>query len=448
MELFLTVYAIIHISRERECVDCMGVEYSDYTRRLERLLEVCRILSANLEIEPLLQSIVEMSSELTGSTASYILIYDEEGPCLRHVAGPWHQMEVLQTLAVPLERSILGWVYSHNEPRVVQAGEDHRLYLALKRELGSETASVLAVPMAFRGTTIGVFAAANKARDYTEQDLTILETLASQAVIAIRNEKWLGEAKAAYEKAMELDRMKRDFIAIVSHELRTPLGVVLGHASLLAETCTPEEKADLDTIVRNALRLREIIQDFADLDKFERGFGKLDRKPVDLSELVRKTAALFDDLAKDHQVEMLIQAPKARLMVEGDADKIAIALRNLIKNAITFTDPGGRVMVGVEAIPGYVKVTVLDTGIGIPPEEQEKIFQRFYQVEKHMTRRHGGLGVGLSIAKELIELHSGRIWVESEEGVGSRFLFALPLNRAQASAAGRVFQGEGKKSSG
>ncbi|MCA1954010.1 MAG: GAF domain-containing sensor histidine kinase [Anaerolinea sp.] len=418
----------------------MNTEYSDYTRRLERLLEVCRILSANLEIEPLLQSIIEMASELTNSNASYILIYDEEGACLRHIAGPWYQLEMLQTLAVPLERSILGWVYSHNEPRVVQAGEDHRLYTALKRELGGETVSLLAVPMIFRGTTIGVFAAANKARDYTEEDLTILETLASQAVIAIRNEKWLGQAQAAYEKAMELDRMKRDFIAIVSHELRTPLGVVLGHASLLAETCAPEEKADLDTIVRNALRLREIIQDFADLDKFERGFGKLDLKPVDMSQLVRQTAALFSDLAKDHQVEMLVQAPKTRLMLEGDAEKIAIALRNLIKNAITFTDPGGRVVIGVEAIPGYIKVTVLDTGIGIPQEEQQKIFERFYQVEKHMTRRHGGLGVGLSIAKELIELHGGRIWVESEEGVGSRFLFALPLNRAQAAAAGQVFQ--------
>ena len=137
---------------------------------------------------------------------------------------------------------------------------------------------------------------------------------------------------------------------------------------------------------------------------------------------------------------MLVQAPKTRLMLEGDAEKIAIALRNLIKNAITFTDPGGRVVIGVEAIPGYIKVTVLDTGIGIPQEEQQKIFERFYQVEKHMTRRHGGLGVGLSIAKELIELHGGRIWVESEEGVGSRFLFALPLNRAQAAAAGQVFQ--------
>lgn len=350
----------------------MNTEYSDYTRRLERLLEVCRILSANLEIEPLLQSIIEMASELTNSNASYILIYDEEGACLRHIAGPWYQLEMLQTLAVPLERSILGWVYSHNEPRVVQAGEDHRLYTALKRELGGETVSLLAVPMIFRGTTIGVFAAANKARDYTEEDLTILETLASQAVIAIRNEKWLGQAQAAYEKAMELDRMKRDFIAIVSHELRTPLGVVLGHASLLAETCAPEEKADLDTIVRNALRLREIIQDFADLDKFERGFGKLDLKPVDMSQLVRQTAALFSDLAKDHQVEMLVQAPKTRLMLEGDAEKIAIALRNLIKNAITFTDPGGRVVIGVEAIPGYIKVTVLDTGIGIPKKSNKK----------------------------------------------------------------------------
>jgi two-component system sensor histidine kinase VicK len=127
------------------------------------------------------------------------------------------------------------------------------------------------------------------------------------------------------------------------------------------------------------------------------------------------------------------------LTVEGEAGKIEIALNHLVGNAIAFTDAGGHILVAAEAVPGYVKVTVTDDGVGIPAKDLSRIFDRFYQVESHLTRKHGGMGLGLSVAKAMIEMHGGRIWAESVEGKGSRFTIILPVNAAQASAAEKVF---------
>jgi signal transduction histidine kinase len=127
------------------------------------------------------------------------------------------------------------------------------------------------------------------------------------------------------------------------------------------------------------------------------------------------------------------------LVVEGEEGKIAIILSNLIKNALAFTDPGGHIAVAAERVPGYVKVTVVDDGIGIPVSDLPRIFERFYQVEGHLTRKHGGMGLGLSVAKAMVEMHGGRISVESAEGKGSIFTVLLPVNRSQATAAEKVF---------
>jgi signal transduction histidine kinase len=126
------------------------------------------------------------------------------------------------------------------------------------------------------------------------------------------------------------------------------------------------------------------------------------------------------------------------LFVEADSTKISIALNNLIKNAITFTDAGGHVRVISESLPGYVKVSVIDDGIGIPMKDLPRIFERFFQVESHLTRRHNGMGLGLAVAKVMIEMHGGRIWAESMEGRGSNFSFLLPLKVTEAEVPSQV----------
>ncbi len=415
---------------------------AERVQRLERLLEVIRNLSTALETEPFLQTVIAIASELTASEVASILELDETGNQLQFVAMPWFHRDALQAVKVPLEKSIAGWVYQKGQPLIVQdASSDPRFYKAVDHAAGFETHSILAVPLFFKGQPIGVLEAVNKMNNtnYTEEDVTILETLASQAAITIQNSILERRLQTAYDELAQLDRLKNDFVAITSHELRTPLGLILGHATFLREIADEKHHEQLDVIIRNATRLKEIIDSLANVDNYQSGTARVRRRSVSIVRIIEEVVVSFQDEAQQKQVALQMNAGKDGLLVEGDARKIAIALSNLVKNAITFTNSGGHVFVTAEQVPGYVKVSVIDDGIGILAQDLPYIFGRFFQVESHLTRKHSGMGLGLSIAKIMIELHGGRIWVESVEGKGSNFVFLLPLNPAQADAAERVF---------
>jgi len=175
------------------------------------------------------------------------------------------------------------------------------------------------------------------------------------------------------------------------------------------------------------------------MDTFTAGMKKLKIERVLFDPLVKNLVGSFQQNAHERKVRLVHEIKQHNLAAECDGEKVTLVLRNLIKNALNFTNAGGVVKVTAEEVPGYVKLTVIDSGIGIPLAEQKKIFKRFYQVEKHLTRRHGGMGLGLSSAKEMVEMHGGKIWVESVEEKGSRFTVLIPLNAAQVSAAQKVF---------
>jgi signal transduction histidine kinase len=420
----------------------MAEQYPDYTRRLERLLEVCRNLSANLEVGPLLQSIIEVASDLTNSENSFVFIYDRENKYLKVVAAPFYLLESMRTVGVALDRSLAGRAYQSGESLVFKENESREPFVdSMEWERKNGARNALAVPLIYKGESIGVIEAMNKAKgmNYSEEDILFLDTLATQAAAAIQNQQLLQSAQNSYKKVMELDRMKSDFIAISSHELRTPLGLIMGHTAFLNESARPEQKEDVEVIARNAEKLRDLIAEIDDIDTLTNGMTKMKREPVSVSLVIQQVVESFSNEANQRKIQLSWQSKQPNLMAEGDTEKIAVALRNLVKNALAFTNEGGMVKVTAEQLPGYIKIAVLDNGIGIPEAEQEKIFQRFYQVEKHLTRKHGGIGLGLSIAKEMVEMHSGKIWVESVESKGSRFTFILPLNAAQASAAEKVF---------
>ncbi len=438
MQVFLACYNQFY-PKENSLLDN---DTTAYARKLERLLEVCKNLSANLELEPLLNSLIETASELTTSESSSILVYDKENRFLRFAAAPFFLMEKLRTIGVPLDKSVAGWVFSNKKPMALHhADKDDRIFRVVDRELSDDTRSLLAVPMLYKGEAIGVIESLNKANDdhYVEGDVSCLETLASQAAVVIQNKQLLNEAQKAYEKAVELDRMKTDFIAIASHELRTPLGLIIGHSTLLDEGASKEQKEQIKVIQSSALRLKEIIEEFADENNIKRGLSSLRNRRVGVALLIKQVVDTFQDLANSKKIQLSIEVAEPTLTFEGDADKVGMALQNLVKNALVFTNESGKVRVKAEQVPGYVKFSIMDNGIGIPAGEQEKIFQRFYQVEKHLTRTHGGMGLGLAIAKEMIEMHGGKINVESIEGKGSKFMFFLPSNAAQAGAAQKVF---------
>ncbi len=411
--------------------------------RFERQLEISRTLSSTLDLPPLLQTIVDVACELTDSEAASILLYDASRDELRFEAVPGEQREDLMDLTVPLEGSVAGWIYSNNEPLVIQnAAKDPRVYRQVDAKLQFQTTSILGVPLRVKDKPIGVIEAVNKLDQghYTEDDLSVLQTLAAQASIAIENARLLRKLQDANADLTRLDRMKSDFIAIASHELRTPLGLILGHATFLKDLIPEDYSEQMDTIIRSAMKLKELIEDLSTIAHKEQGEARVRWTAVSMCEVVEAVVNRFEGEAARKNIELGFDVPEEDLFVEGDREKIDLALSNLVRNALVFTNDGGQVGVKCESAGGYVKVLVVDNGIGIPADEIERIFERFYQVESHLTRRHGGMGLGLSIAKAMVELHHGQIWCESKEEVGSLFCFMLPETRERANAAAKVFK--------
>ncbi|HVM72422.1 MAG TPA: ATP-binding protein [Anaerolineales bacterium] len=420
----------------------MDLSSGEHTRRLERLNEISRNISASQELEPFLNSLVAAASELTGCETASILELEQDGGQLQFLALPWFHQDLLKPVKVPVQTSVAGWVVKHGSPAVIPDVNAEPLHFkGADQAANFVTRSLMAVPIIFHGEHLGVLEVVNKAGEahYTEEDLTILETLASQAAIAIQNARLVRKIDHSRDQVSQLDRMKNDFIAIASHELRTPLGLILGHATFLREVIQTEYRPQLDIIVRNSMRLKEIIDSIASMDNAQSGMASLRARSISIKQVIEEVADSFAGQAGSKHITLQFDTGKDDLLLEGDAPKISIALSNVVKNALDFTNPGGHVAILAGQIPGYIKVSVIDDGIGIPAKDLPHIFERFYQVESHLTRKHGGMGLGLSVARVMVELHGGRIWAESVVGKGSNFTILLPVNPPSVSAASRVF---------
>ena len=400
---------------------------------LERLLEVVRGLTTAPDLESFLQTVIAEASEMTDSELASILEYDDGAKELRFLAMQWFDRDLLRPMGVPLDGSAAGWVYSKGQSLIIQdAKVDQRHFKTVDRVTKHTTSSLAAVPLIVSGEVIGVLEALNKKDNahYTEEDLTILETLGALAAHAMQNIALARKVRVARIELAELERLKTDFIAITSHELRTPLGLILGHATFLRELVGNEYAEQLDTIVRNATKLKEIVENLSDVDNFQSGAARVRSNNVSLAKIVEDTILTFKDEAKSRNITLKAEMNNSPFFVEADGVKIGIVVSNLVKNALQFTDKDGHITVNVEEDSGYMKVSVSDDGIGIPAKDLPRVFERFFQVETHLTRRYGGMGLGLAVAKSMIDLHNGRIWVESEEGKGSTFTFLLPIEKS------------------
>jgi two-component system phosphate regulon sensor histidine kinase PhoR len=249
-----------------------------------------------------------------------------------------------------------------------------------------------------------------------------------------------------------VDRVRRDFIANASHELRTPLTSIQGYAETLSGGRLSVEDQDrcLSTILRNVSRMRNLIDDLMDLSKIENDPGGIDRVPVDV---VRVARVLIADLGKRLEAEGLTATlgTETSALAWGDRGAVEQVLENLLTNAIRYTDPGGQIRVDVETKADLLEVSVSDTGIGIPEESRDRIFERFYRVDAARSRAVGSTGLGLAIVRHLVQAMGGTVRVESELGVGSRFTFTLartPENPARAPDAESRTPGENARTAG
>jgi signal transduction histidine kinase len=269
---------------------------------------------------------------------------------------------------------------------------------------------------------------------FPRETVELLTTFAAQSVLAIQNARLFSEID---EKSHQLEvesRHKSQFLANMSHELRTPLNAILGYTELILDQIYGEApdrmRQVLERVQANGRHLLSLINDVLDLAKIEAGQLALSLGDYSLNEVVHGVVDAVEPLAVGKGLALKADVPAQLPIAHGDERRVAQVLLNLVGNAIKFTDKG-EVAVTASAANGSLTVAVCDSGPGISPADQARIFDEFQQADSSTTRTKGGTGLGLAIAKRIIEMHGGRIWVESDLGKGSRFFFTLPVKAEQ-----------------
>jgi signal transduction histidine kinase len=399
--------------------------------RLSRLVEISVTLNSTLDLDRLLQFIIESAADLVESEAASILLLDDNTHDLFFAASTGSDPGELAKIPVPLEGSIAGTIVREDRPLIInEVAKDPRHFRQVGQKVKFEARSLLGVPMHIRDQVTGVLEALNKRQGgFDETDLQTMSIIASQAAVAIHNARLVSALQKAYQELGKLDRLKSDFIAIASHELRTPLGVILGYAAILREEAKDPTASDqAATVLNSALRMRGLIEDMTNMNLLQLNAAEVSLETQDLAPILRAAHDEVVDLIRAKGQRVDLHLPDQALPAKVDRAKLVMVFTNLLNNAMRFTPPNGNLAIELERRAGEAWVRVRDDGPGIPGDQLDRIFDQFYQVEGHMTRRHGGMGLGLAIVRAIVNAHGGRVWAESPgPGKGSTFTVALPL---------------------
>jgi signal transduction histidine kinase len=282
-----------------------------------------------------------------------------------------------------------------------------------------------------RDQVIGVLSVqSTRASAYSEEDLELLTTVATQASTAIENAQAYERLTETAEELREIDRFKTQFLANMSHELRTPLNSIIGFSRVMLKgldgPLTDLQQSDLTSIYNSGQHLLALINSILDMSKIEAGKMELSFQKVALPEIFDAVMSTTNALVKDRPIHVRRNVPEDLPLVWADAQRVRQVLLNLMSNAAKFTE-AGHIELKAEAGSEMVTVTVTDTGVGIQPDAQKRLFIPFQQVDGSTTRRAGGTGLGLAISRSFVEMQGGEIWVESTPGEGSAFSFTLPI---------------------
>jgi signal transduction histidine kinase len=281
------------------------------------------------------------------------------------------------------------------------------------------------------GVPIGVLAVLRTdVRPFTDKQIELITTLADQASIAIENVRLFDEIRDKSRQLEEASQHKSQFLANMSHELRTPLNAILGYTELMADGAYGELSDTMLGVLKKleaqGKHLLGLISDVLDLSKIEAGQLVLELSDYSIQDIAQTIRSTLEPLAADKKLGFKVEVAPRLPSGRGDGRRLTQVLINLVGNAIKFTDTG-EVAIKAEAHNGSFHVSVRDTGPGISSADQARLFQEFQQADNTITKKKGGTGLGLAISKRIIEMHGGRIWVESQPGQGSTFTFTLPV---------------------
>jgi signal transduction histidine kinase len=424
-------------------------------QELQGLHEISQAFTTLTHIEETYGRLTRRIGELVGAEKCAICLYD---PVSREMVGqaPGYGVSdvTIRALRYRVEALLPAWNFRLHGPMVKNRAED--LHPAQRVHFRPfDLYNIACVPLVLERRITGMVAAGNKPRGFSQTDVRLLTVFAAQAAVVIENarlyarvqesaahleakvaertaelEATYRELAASHARLRELDRLKSDFLGNVSHELRTPLASIKGFVDNLldgvAGGLAVRQRHYLVRVRDNADRLGRMVSDLLDLTRIEAGKVELTLQALDAGEAVSEAVETFRPIARARPVGLILDVEPG-LRVWADGDKLQQILTNLVSNAVKFTPGGGQVTVrGCRRGSTTVRLDVQDSGPGIAPQDRERVFDKFYQVGRTEGERPDGTGLGLTIARHLVELHGGRIWVEAAPGSGATFALELP----------------------
>jgi two-component system, NtrC family, sensor kinase len=412
-------------------------ELARSVEELKALGEVGQAVSSTLDLQNVLSTIVARAVQLSGTNGGVIYEYNETTQEFLLRASHHMEEELLEELrAAPIRlgEGAVGRAASIRAPVQVSDILNEREYTARVRPVLARLGyrSILAVPLLREEKIVGGLVVwRQETGSFAPEVVNLLQTFATQSVLAIQNARLFREIEDKSRQIEAANRHKSEFLANMSHELRTPLNAIIGFSEVLGERLfgeLNEKQAEYtEDILTSGRHLLSLINEILDLSKVEAGRMELEVATFDLPLAIDNARTFVRERATKHGITLDVAVDERLGDYVGDERKIKQILLNLLSNAVKFTPEGGRIGINAKQTNGAVEISVTDTGIGIAPEDQPKVFEEFRQVGTDYAHKTEGTGLGLTLAKKFVELHGGRIWVESEVGKGSKFTFTLPI---------------------
>lgn len=415
--------------REKEATQDNNDLMEKFMRDLSFLYMVTSSIHRLTRVEEVLRFLVNEVTRALNAEIGIVYTLDTASKRLLPVVSRGLRKGEDEKLAVKVDDSAVGRAFE--EGRIINAvvGESD-FHPTLD---GMEVNSLLCVPVKGRKNILGVLELCRlHPLKFSLDEERLVTVAAGQAAIAMENIQNLEELEKTVRELKAVDELKNNLLANVSHELRTPITIAKGALELAMDEKNVKKRNGLLKMAVNALvRQNFIVGDLIEAANLERSKSELKMEEVNLVQLITLVSDEFKPMLIKDKIKMKISIENCLPPVRADNKQLKHVLRNLISNAIKFNKEGGEIIIEARERGNMVEVCVSDTGIGIPEDRLDKIFERFYQVDSSPSRRYGGTGLGLAIVKETVEAHGGRITVESKLGKGSRFCFTLPAARKE-----------------
>lgn len=427
-----TIANKLHITREG--LETQTAVVQDLLAQAFELARTSVLISASLDLEQVLEEVMDTVVALTKAERAYLMLRDEVTNEMSIVAARNWERTSMDDDDIVFSLSVVNTVLENGEPLIsANAMQDDRFQTA-SSIFSHMLRSILCIPVVLRGEIIGVLYADNPLEKglFRNESLPILSAFAQQTAIAIENARLYRELERANEHLIEANRLKSEFLGVISHEMKTPFSSI-GMSVQIFEQASRDKLdkqqqevwADLTKGIDRAQQVVNSLVNYAGLLSKQ---GQLDLQMVNITELIDAVVRDAERLVAARQLTLQVEVPRDVILPKGDYERLSEAVWHLLQNAMQYNKPNGNIIIRADRHADHVRIEVEDTGRGIPPDQQERIWQDFEQMSDSLRRGVEGLGLGLPLVRYVTLAHGGTVELESEPGVGSRFTMLLPLS--------------------